>query len=726
MSAVSPTSSRSIEQVIPWRLRTDVSCVPHENGGWILKDPLQSVHTFLEPHEYLAAKALDGTTTLEQWRQTLQAEFPEHEIDEQELVTFLQRLIRQQLLVSTRSGDSARLLAALQKKRRTRRWSAPLKVMRLRIPLTDPTPLLKAIEPHLRFLFTPLAAAVFGVLLLTAAILVTVRFEDFRHGLPDLATFASRGNLLLILVAFIAVKCCHELAHALTCVHFGAECRECGIMMLTFTPVLYTNVSDSWSLPRSHRLAVTSAGIVLELTIAAVCVWLWWFAAPGTTRLMLMNTILLSSVTTVLFNGNPLLRFDGYFLLADYCGIPNLYQQASARIGQLTRRYVFGIVDGLAPVRSRQTWFLTVYGLLATAYRVLITVAILKLVRTFAKQWQQEAAGWLLSWFILTTFLVIPVVLFLTSTATTAVRQRRIASPVLRSLAVFVAAWLLLTFRWPYVVTAPCTFLPTGEAVYVTVPGSLQSFTTYGAPLQPGHEVALLCNPDIQLRVHAVEAELRQHENILDALETVRASEREGDLSTTAEAIAEVRSRLESLRRQAGLLRITTSASGILLPPQKRFEQTQPRQLSSWQDVPLDRRNQGAFLDRGTVLGWVGDPRELQVVAFVDEAEIEFVTSGSLCVVEPLSGPGRTFQTIIGEISQETADAIPAQVTVAGLNSWQRPPHAAAPPVFRCASVLSLDDGDAVPALYAVGRIRIQGAERSLLQRIRRYLARTF
>ncbi|MEZ6060855.1 MAG: HlyD family efflux transporter periplasmic adaptor subunit [Planctomycetaceae bacterium] len=725
-AAADDAAARRNQTPIRWRMRPDLTCMPHENGGWILKDPLQPAHTFLDSHEYLALRALDGRIDMNGWKQLLQTQFPDHEIDEQELWTFLRRLIRQQLLVATVTGDSPRVLAALEQKRRTRRWTAPLKLMRLRLPLMDPTSLLKSIEPRLAFLYTRAAAVCFAILLLTAGTLVTVRFDDFRQGLPNLSTFASRENILLILAAFIVVKCCHELAHALTCVHFGAECRECGIMMLTFTPVLYTNVSDSWSLNRSHRLAVTAAGIVLELTIASLCVLLWWFAAPGTTRLLLMNTILLCSVTTVLFNGNPLLRFDGYFLLADLTGIPNLYQQASARVSQLARRYLFGVTDGLTSIRSRQTAFLTVYGLLAAAYRLLITFAIVKIVRTFARQWQQEAAGQLLSWFILATFLVMPLALFVGNTAVTALRQRRGLRPLLHTIAFCAVAWLVLSFRWPYSVTAPCTFLPKGEAIYVTVPGDVISFADYGQVVQAGDEIARLSNTDIDLRVQAVEAELRQHENILASLETVRASDRKNDLATTAEAIAEVKSRLASLREQARKLSVEASTAGVLLPPQERVPQPDGRQLSSWTGLPLTHQNRNAHLDRGTVLGHIGDPRELWVVAFVDEAEVEFVAPGSLTTVASLSGANERFQTIIEEVSQETADSVPIQISVAGLNKWRRAPHDAAPPLFRCSGVLTVRDSQPVPNLYSVGQVRIHGAERSLLERLRRYLARTF
>ena len=155
-----------------------------------------------------------------------------------------------------------------------------------------------------------------------------------------------------MLIVFVSVKAAHEAGHALTARYFNAECSECGVMLLMFTPVLYTNVSDSWTLPRRQRMCVTAAGIAVEIVIAAVCTIAWWFALPGTIKAILLNTMVICSVNTLLFNGNPLLRFDGYFLLSDYVRIPNLAQQSSAVVKSIFRRYVAGDTDASEESRS--------------------------------------------------------------------------------------------------------------------------------------------------------------------------------------------------------------------------------------------------------------------------------------------------------------------------------------------------------------------------------------
>ena len=114
-------------------------------------------------------------------------------------------------------------------------------------------------------------------------------------------------------------KVFHELGHALICKHFGGECHQIGPMLLVFTPALYCDTSDSWMLPsRWQRAAVGMAGVATEILLAAVATMVWVSTAPGLTHYIAMNVMLVCSVSTLLFNANPLLRYDGYYVLSDH------------------------------------------------------------------------------------------------------------------------------------------------------------------------------------------------------------------------------------------------------------------------------------------------------------------------------------------------------------------------------------------------------------------------
>ena len=101
-------------------------------------------------------------------------------------------------------------------------------------------------------------------------------------------------------------------------------------MLLVFTPCLYANVSDSWMLPNKyHRAFIGAAGIYVEAILASIATFIWWFSEPGLLNYLALSVMFICSVSTVLFNGNPLLRFDGYYILMDLLEIPNLRQKAT-------------------------------------------------------------------------------------------------------------------------------------------------------------------------------------------------------------------------------------------------------------------------------------------------------------------------------------------------------------------------------------------------------------
>ena len=158
-----------------------------------------------------------------------------------------------------------------------------------------------------------------------------------RLRLPEFQAFFSLQNVGWLALSVILAKTLHELGHALACRHFGGECHEMGVLLLVFLPCLYCNVSDAWMFnSRWRRVAVDVAGMYVELVLAAACTFLWWFTVPGWINSICFNLMIVCSLNTLLFNGNPLLRYDGYYLLADLWEIPNLHERsATARTPRL-------------------------------------------------------------------------------------------------------------------------------------------------------------------------------------------------------------------------------------------------------------------------------------------------------------------------------------------------------------------------------------------------------
>ena len=151
--------------------------------------------------------------------------------------------------------------------------------------------------------------------------LVLVQFGEFQRKLPEFHQFFGPSNWFYLAIAMGFTKVLHEFGHGLSCKHFGGECHELGVMLLVLTPCLYCNVSDSWMLPNKwHRAFIGAAGMYVEICIASIATFLWWFSAPGLLNNICLSTMFVCSVSTVVFNGNPLLRYDGYYILVGRSG----------------------------------------------------------------------------------------------------------------------------------------------------------------------------------------------------------------------------------------------------------------------------------------------------------------------------------------------------------------------------------------------------------------------
>ena len=174
-------------------------------------------------------------------------------------------------------------------------------------------------------------------------------------------------------------KVLHEFGHGLACKRLGGECHELGLMFLVLTPCLYCNVSDSWMISdKWRRAAVGAAGMYCELVLAAICTFLWWFSEVGWLHYLFLNVIFVCSISTLLFNANPLMRYDGYFILSDLLEIPNLRQKASAVLVRWLSRCVTGVSppsDPFLPTRRRAIF--AVYAVAAAVYGWIVAVGIL-------------------------------------------------------------------------------------------------------------------------------------------------------------------------------------------------------------------------------------------------------------------------------------------------------------------------------------------------------------
>ncbi len=215
-------------------------------------------------------------------------------------------------------------------------------------------------------------------LALSAVLLVAVQFDEFQSRLPSFHQFFTASNWIYLGAVLGVTKVIHEFGHGLTCKRFGGECHEMGVMLLVMTPCLYCNVSDSWLLPNKwHRIWIGAGGMYIELVMASIATYVWWFTEPGMTNQLALSTMFVCSVSTIMFNANPLLRYDGYYILADYLEIPNLRQKASQILNRKLSLWCLGLEEPPDPfLPQRHQVLFAIYSVASAVYRWVVTLSI--------------------------------------------------------------------------------------------------------------------------------------------------------------------------------------------------------------------------------------------------------------------------------------------------------------------------------------------------------------
>lgn len=302
-------------------------------GRRLIEDPLNGAFHRLGEREFAVARRLDGVSSPQGAMQTAVAEEGLTPFTAAELDLFVRRLIELRLVeVLDANGAAVRLPDPPQISR--------FDPFFVRLPLFAPQRFLDALLPWTSFLFTARAAVVTSVIGAALAATLCGRYQELRDSLAKI--FLPEGQLALVL-CWLILKVVHETAHGLACRKFGGYVREAGLSLLFFAPAPYVDVTSVWRLAsRRQRIAVSAAGMCAELLVAIACGGMWLVCESPAIRQACANVILLASVGTIFFNANPLLRFDGYFMLSDWLDFPNLYAVAQRRIASRTRQIMLG------------------------------------------------------------------------------------------------------------------------------------------------------------------------------------------------------------------------------------------------------------------------------------------------------------------------------------------------------------------------------------------------
>lgn len=367
------------------RLRDGLVLHPQRARGrlwYVVEDRINGRYHRFDAAAWRLVRLFDGESSVDRIWSRLSAQPGEHLPSQDELLALLGQLHALDLLdpgTVPDLGEQQQREREQSRKQRRQRWLNP---MALRVPLVDPDRWLGPLVDRLRPMLGRRGMVAWLAWVLPALCLALLHGKELTQNFGE--QLLAFDNLLLLALLFPLVKLLHELGHAVACKLHGGEVHDVGVMLLLFLPVPYVEASSSWTFPdKRARMLVGAAGMLVELAVAALAFYLWLLLEPGIVRALAYDVAVLASLTTLLFNGNPLLRYDGYYVASDALEIPNLAPRAGQYWRYLVERFVLQREQAVSPAHApgEAGWFLA-YAPLSFAYRLVVSFSIAAFVAT--------------------------------------------------------------------------------------------------------------------------------------------------------------------------------------------------------------------------------------------------------------------------------------------------------------------------------------------------------
>jgi putative peptide zinc metalloprotease protein len=528
----------------------------------------------------------------------------EHSADDpptqDETIQLLSQLHAADLLQGELPPDIAEIAERSQRADRRRLMQRLRNPMSMRLPLFDPDKLLDATLPLVRPLFSTVGFVVWLALVLTGAVLAALHWSELTSNVADRILVGQ--NVALIVCVYPLMKTLHELGHAYATKMWGGEVHEVGVMLLVFIPVPYVDASASAAFrQKRRRIVVGAAGIIVELALAAIAMIVWINASPGLGRAVAFNVILIGGVSTLFFNGNPLLRFDGYYILSDLIEIPNLAIRANSYLFFLVQRHLLGIdaLDNPATAPGEAKW-LVAYAILSFLYRMVVSfgIAVFLATRLFF-------VGIAMALWAIVSIVALPTlkgIRFLAMSPRLRGRRRQ-AFAIVGGMAA-VAGAILFLVPLPYATVAQgVVWIPDRAEVRAKAEGFVtEVMSAPGAEVSAHRQLVALADPILNAKVAVTEAQLQEMQLRFDAIKQLDRVQAE----VVQEQVQRLTSTLAAFRVRQQDLTVSSEQDGRFVLPRA-------------DDLP------GRFLKRGDLLGYVIGDHDLVVRVVVPQADVDLV-----------------------------------------------------------------------------------------------------
>lgn len=663
-------------RVLTLKKRPDISARKQRYLGksyWIVKDPVGLKYFRFQEEEYAILNMLDGTVSLDDIKKQFEAEFPPQKIKLEELQSFLGQLHQSGLILTSVNGQGRQLFKRRGERRRKELLQAATNILAIKFKGVDPERLLNWLYPKVAWIFSPVTVCLSVILMIAALSLVLVQFDLFRSKLPGFYQFFTPTNGLLLAAVLGCTKVLHEFGHGLTCKHFGGECHEMGVMILVLTPCLYCNVSDSWMLPSKwRRAAIGFAGIYVEVLLAAIATFIWWFTNPGLLNNICLNIMFISSVSTILFNANPLLRYDGYYVLADLMEIPNMRQKASSIANRKMGEWFLGLEyppDPFLPQKNQL--FFTLFTIASVIYRWVVMCSIMffiwKLLDYYGLQIIAKGMIIMSLWGLvgmplwkLGKFFYIPGRL-------DKVKKSHFYPSVI-GLTLLVLFIFLVPL--PYRVFVPVEVrLANPNVISVTIDGTLKSVEVKpGQRVKKGDVIARLENIDREMRLDSLKFKAQSLETRLNNLREQSSSNPAAfkEIPAVVESLAAVKRQYQDLLAYKEGLTLRAGQDGEIVPADYKTKRESVHGiLPDWSGSLFEPTAIGAYMNPQEIKEFcsVGDLDKLEGLMVITLSQRDFVNIGQKVVINLNEMPFKKISGTIDSISRDPIEFAPKRLS---------------------------------------------------------------
>lgn len=585
------------------RLRAHMEVHRQPGGGdlmFFLQDHLLGKFYRFNINAHHILGRMDGIRTVHDiWQEAVTCQCDEAPTQD-EVIELLGRLHAVDALQLNVTPDSLELLERVERNRKVG-WKTVLRnPLSVRIPLFDPERALTAMMPIVGPVLSRLGFLLWLVIVVWAVFVAAMHWPELTHGGVD--QILDPSNLLLLLCVYPVVKVFHEFGHAITTRKWGGEVHEMGVTFLVFMPVPYVDASAmSASNNKYQRMLISGSGMMVEMLLAAMALLVWINVEPGLVRLTAFNVMLVSGVSTFVFNGNPLLRFDAYYILKDVIDIPNLASRSSRYLNYLAQRYLFGLTTSKSPAsHDREKPWLLCYGVAAMLFRVVMTFTIVLFIAGHF-----FIVGVLMALWALTLMVGIPIIKLVRYVLLDqALEQRRARALSVSAGLVMAVCGFIVFVPMPSATQAQGVFwLPEQAQVVAGTDGVVtQLLATPFTDVRAGQPLLEMADPLLESRIEVLESELDELkiryriETLVDQIEATLIEEQ----------VASKQGELDRERERSKKLVVHSNKDGVFV-------------LHRASDLP------GRYVRQGERLGFVLDRSAMTVRVAVPQNRIGLV-----------------------------------------------------------------------------------------------------